>query len=118
YVPYTYARAISILRKGAQDAISGDIDYSILTEDSSYKLVKALSEYHSAVTEAAERYEPCVIARFLIKVSSRFNKFYHDCSILQADPKVKEARLALVDLTQNVLRDACGLLGMECPEEM
>lgn len=118
YVQYTYARAKSILRKCPHEEITGDIDYSILTEDSSYELVKALSEYRSAVTEAAERYEPCVIARFLIKVSSRFNKFYHDCSILQADPKVREARLALVDLTQNVLRDACGLLGMECPEEM
>ena len=118
YVQYTYARAKSILRKCPQDKISGDINYSLLTEDSSYELVKALSEYRSAVTEAAERYEPCMIARFLIKVSSRFNKFYHDCSILQADPKVKKARLALVDLTQNVLRDACSLLGMECPEEM
>lgn len=53
-----------------------------------------------------------------ITMNRRFNKFYHDCSILQADPKVREARLALVDLTQNVLRDACGLLGMECPQEM
>lgn len=118
YVQYTYARAKSILRKCPHEEISGNIDFSLLTEDSSYELVKAVGGYRSAVTEAAERYEPCLIARFLIKVSSCFNKFYHDCPILQADPNIREARLALVDVTQNILRDACALLGMECPEEM
>lgn len=118
YVQYTYARANSILRKCRHDKISRNVDFSLLTEDSSYELVKALSEYRSAVTEAAERYEPCLIARFLIKVSGCFNKFYQDHPILQADPEVKKARLALVDMTQNILRDACALLGMECPEEM
>lgn len=28
------------------------------------------------------------------------------------------ARLILVDITQKVIKDAMGLLGIECPEEM
>lgn len=118
YVQYTYARAKSILRKCKDEMLSKEIDYSLLTEERSYDLLKAIGEYPSAVVEAAGRYEPSIIARFLIKVSSCFNKFYHDCSILQAEPKLKTARLALVEITQKVIKDACSLLGMECPEEM
>lgn len=118
YVQYTYVRAKSILRKCRGEILSNEIDFSLLTEDRSYDLLKAIGEYHSAIVEAAERYEPCIIARFLIKVSSCFNKFYHDCCILQAEPKLKTARLALVEITQKVIRDACSLLGIECPEEM
>lgn len=115
---YTYVRAKSILRKCKDEISSKEIEFNLLTDDRSYDLLKALGEYHSAIVEAAERYEPCMIARFLIKVSSCFNKFYHDCSILQAEPQLKTARLALVDITQKVIRDACSLLGIECPEEM
>lgn len=118
YVQYTYVRAKSILRKCRDEILSNEIDFSLLTEDRSYDLLKAIGEYHSAIVEAAERNEPCIIARFLIKASGCFNKFYHDCSILQAEPKLKAARLALVEITQKVIRDACSLLGIECPEEM
>jgi arginyl-tRNA synthetase len=31
---------------------------------------------------------------------------------------VKMARLNLVNLVQKIVNEACGLLGMECPEEM
>ena len=38
---------------------------------------------------------------------------YED-SILQADEKEKMARLFLVDIVQKVLRETCGLLGIQC----
>jgi len=59
-----------------------------------------------------------IVARYVISLATAFNKFYHDCSILQADEKGKMARLFLVDIVQKVLCEACGLLGMECPEEI
>ena len=118
YVQYTYARAKSILRKCDCQITLQDVDFSLLTDDKSYELIKALGEYESAVSEAAKRYEPCIIARFLIRVSSCFNRFYHECSILQAGQSVKEARILLVHITQHVIQDACALLGIECPEEM
>ena len=130
YVQYTYARAKSILRKSGflqKDegiayipAIAGayGIDYKHLTDDAAYALVKTLSGYEAAVQGAAERYEPSVVARYIISVASAFNKFYHECPILNASEEEKQARLALVDAVQKVLKDACGLLGMECPEEM
>ena len=146
YVQYTYARAKSILRKNEENLgkVSGEEEkasgkmvktqseavdnqnsqqkkencYEYLTDDAAYALVKTLAGYEAAVLGAAERYEPSVVARYIISVASAFNKFYHECPILNASEEEKRARLALVDAVQLVLKDACGLLGMECPEEM
>lgn len=83
-----------------------------------YALIKVLVGYEAAIWVAAERYEPSIIARYVISVATAFNKFYHDCPILQAEKEQKKARLALVDITQRVIKEACSLLGMECPEKM
>lgn len=140
YVQYTYARAKSILRKSGYvngkagsgcDMGNGTLtgnktestetpktNYAFLTDEASYALVKALAGYEEAVLGAAERYEPSVVARYIISVASCFNKFYHECPILNAAEEEKQVRLVLADAVQKVLQDACGLLGMECPEEM
>ena len=81
-------------------------------------VIAALSGYEAAVLGAAERYEPSVVARYIISVASAFNKFYHECPILAASEEEKQARLVLVDAVQKVLKNSCSLLGMECPEEM
>lgn len=120
YVQYTCARAKSVLRKGVATVANSlaDIDFTVFTDDVSYALIKTLAGYNDAVKAAAERYEPSVVARYLISVAAAFNKFYHECSILHAEEHEKKARLVLTDLVQKVLTDGCGLLGMECPEEM
>lgn len=118
YVQYTFARAKSIIKKNKDDFEYGTIDFNVLAEDMSYALVKVLYDYEEAIEKAAERYEPSAIARYLVAVATSFNKFYHECPILQAEKKIKQARLVLVDLAQSMILDACSLLGMSCPEEM
>lgn len=117
YAQYTYARAKSVLRKYGK-SIESDVDYGALTDDVSYALVKVLAGYEDAIRNAAEKNEPSIVARYVITLATAFNKFYHDCTILQAEEKEKMARLLLTDMVQKVLCEACGLLGMECPEEM
>lgn len=118
YVQYTYARAKSIIKKNKDVVEYERIDCNVLTEDMGYALIKALSGYEEAIEKAAERYEPSVIARYLVSVATSFNRFYHECPILQAEEKTKQARLILVDLAQRMILDACSLLGISCPEEM
>ena len=118
YAQYTYARAKSVLRKYGETVEADGIDYVALTDDVSYNLVKVLAGYEDAVMNAAEKNEPSIVARYVIGLATAFNKFYHDCSILQAEEKEKKARLVLTDFVQKILCEACGLLGMECPEEM
>lgn len=118
YVQYTYARAKSILRKAGNDIKSSEIDYNKFTDNAMYSLLKILHGYEAAVFNAAEKYEPSIVARYTIALATAFNKFYHECPILQAEEETKQARLFITNLVQLVLKDACSLLGMECPEEM
>lgn len=118
YAQYTYARAKSVLRKYGKPVTADETDFSVLTDDVTYNLIKVLTGYEDAVIAAAGKNEPSIVARYVIAVATAFNKFYHECNILQAEEKEKKARLFLTDLVQQVLCEACGLLGMECPEEM
>lgn len=118
YAQYTYARAKSVLRKYGKPVTADETDFSVLTDDATYNLIKVLTGYEDAVIGAAGKNEPSIVARYVIAVATAFNKFYHECNILQAEEKEKKARLYLTDLVQQVLCEACGLLGMECPEEM
>jgi len=118
YAQYTHARAKSVLRKYGKIVEVDEIDYVALTDDTTYNLAKVLAGYEDAVINAAEKNEPSIVARYVIALATAFNKFYHDCTILKAEEKEKKARLLLTGLVQKILCEACGLLGMECPEEM
>lgn len=118
YVQYTYARAKSVLRKYGRPVDFDQVDCDMFIDNVSYHLIKLLGGYEDAVKNAAEKYEPSVVARYVMNLAVAFNKFYHDCAILKAEEPVKQARLALTELTQRVLQDGCGLLGLACPEEM
>lgn len=122
YIQYTYARAKSILRKGENYQTTNDkkkeVNYKVLTEGAAYSLAKTLQGYEEAVKKAADRYEPSIVARYILSVATAFNRFYHECPILQATEDERTARLFLTDLTQSILLDGCALLGIECPEEM
>ena len=119
YVQYTYARAKSILRKNTTEITDSKIDFKSLTDDVTFELVKTLNGYEDAIQNAAKRYEPSIVARYVISLAAVFNKFYHECSILhEENEQNKMARLKLVEAVGNTIRDALGLLGITCPEEM
>ncbi|SCY52977.1 arginyl-tRNA synthetase [Butyrivibrio hungatei] len=119
YVQYTYARAKSILRKYGKEIQYEVTDYQALIDDISFAIIKTIGGYEKAVSSAAESYEPSVVARYMINLCSDFNKFYQECPILkEKNEKKKEAKLQLVNITAKIISEGCGLLGMECPEEM
>jgi arginyl-tRNA synthetase len=118
YIQYTYARAKSILRKVGAEVKLQDVNANYLVDEVSYNLVKTIALYPEKISEAAERYEPSVLARYIISLASAFNKFYHDCNIISAEQGVKNARLQVVELTKKIIAEAMGLLGIECPQEM
>ncbi len=119
YVQYTHARACSVLKKADFTAvIKNNIDYSVLTDSASVDVCKMLAAYTDKIAEAAERYEPSVIARYLVDLSQAFNKFYHDNIILTDDENVRSARLAVVDDVRIVIKSGLALLGINAPVQM
>ncbi len=118
YVQYSYARGRSILRRSNIDPSGAD--YSLLTSDTEYELIKQLSKYGEAVAAAADKNEPFYVNRYVTSVAKLFNKFYNSNPILKDDvpENVKKARLALVSASTLVIKSALGLLGIETVEKM
>ena len=67
---------------------------------------------------AAKNYEPSIIARYCVDTAQKFNKFYIECKILQAEKELRAYRLSLTQATLRVLTNALGLLGIGVPEKM
>ena len=118
YVQYTYARCASVFRKVGDVQSPDEIDYSVLTDDVTMNLLKDITRFPGIVKDAADKFEPFMIARFAVSVAQHFNKFYHDCQINVKEENVKMARLKVVQMTMKVIKDALELLGIECPEQM
>lgn len=118
YVQYTYARCSSILRKVDDFDASAAVDISFLTDEASLGLLKELSRFPAVVKDAANRYEPSVVARFAVAVAQAFNHYYTVNRINVEDTAERNARVLLVDITRKVLRDAMDLLGITCVEQM
>ena len=70
------------------------------------------------VEAAAAKNEPYLVARAVIDVCSSFNRFYFDCRIMDEDPAVKNARLALTDAARQTIRNGLWMLGIQAPERM
>jgi len=116
YIQYTHARISSILRKHGK--INFDIDYSLLKGDSEINLVKQLYLFNKKIREAAESYKPHIIARYVLELCQQFNEFYHKCPILNAEKKIMEARIVLINAVRQVIENSTYLLGIKCPGEM
>lgn len=121
YVQYTHARACSVINNSGVDIEKLDpksLDYSYLASDSAYELIKLLYRFPEIVAEAAEKYEPSVITRHVVKIAQAFNKFYHDERINTENEEEKHSKLMLTRATRQTLANGLGLLGIKAPERM
>ncbi|MDR1704645.1 MAG: arginine--tRNA ligase [Clostridiales bacterium] len=119
YVQYTHARATSVLSKGGLIIDGGmEVNFSKLTDPAAQELIKALDIYPSKIKEAAEKYEPFILARALVAIAQGYNKFYNVNIILTSDEDIKRARLALTKCVKDTLKSGLGLLGIKAPEKM
>ena len=123
YVQYTHARSCSLLRKAGKDMVSkaknlDNIDYEKLTSNTMYELAKLIHNMPEVIREAADRYEPSVITRHVVKIAQGFNRFYNEERILQGDATGTVSRLTLVIATKNAIKNGLALLGIKAPERM
>ena len=117
YVQYTCARAASVLEK-AKGLACGDTADMVPCEQE-FELLKALDAFPDVVISSAKNYEPSMIARFCVDTAQKFNKFYIDCKIVQAEnDSLRAFRLALTRATLTTLTNALTLLGIGIPEKM
>ena len=116
YAQYTYARTASILERA--EAVDAPTDIKVLTAEES-ALVKTLAAFPEKVLQALREYEPSVITRFILDLAAAFNRFYHECKILNCeDAEARKSRIALTRATNTVLGRALTLICMQKTEKI
>jgi arginyl-tRNA synthetase len=137
YVQYGHARGQSIFRNAravlpdlpaeaesrAQRLAAGPLER--LTDPAEIALIRKVALYPRLVEAAALAHEPHRIAFYLYDLASEFHALYtkgndlpHLRFIIQNDPTMTVARLALVEGVVTVLASGLRLLGVDAPDEM
>ena len=116
YVQYTHARCCSVLRKAPESDAAPD--YAALTDDESQALLRLLSRFPEAVSEACLRNEPFLVTRAVTEIAKAYNKFYYEHRILDENAAATAARLDLTRACARVIQTGLYLIGLSAPERM
>jgi arginyl-tRNA synthetase len=123
FIQYTYARIRSIMRKAAEEGIKLNAnlyaDEKSQISEKELGLIQMLIGFQDVVRQAADDYNPSVIANYCYDLAKEFNQFYHDFSIMhEPSRELKLFRLVLAQNVGKILKLGTGLLGIEVPERM
>jgi len=118
YLQYTYARTQSVIAKskslGECKSVS---EYQSNKEEMA--ILRWIYRFPEVVEEAAFRHAPNLVCNFLYELAARFNTFYNQHSILNADNKLQvNYRLQITSAVGQVLKNGLELLGIEALERM
>jgi len=119
YIQYAHARICSVLNQWNGDVKTlASADLSSLQVEHETALLKRLSEFPEVVYHAGEELAPHMIANYLKDLASGLHSYYNAEQFLVADESLKLARIALIQATQQVLKNGLQLLGVSAPEKM
>jgi arginyl-tRNA synthetase len=124
-IQYTYVRTCAVMRRRHEDfplegiAVNNEYLKNVTVEHSAIEVIKKLHDWPVILTEAANTYDPSVIAGYSYELARAFNSFYQECPILrESDAHKRNLRLAITELTGKYLLKSMALLGIDMPERM
>ncbi len=120
YMQYAVARVEGIFAKGGVDraAVRRACDGVLLSDPRERALAMKLARFGEAIEDVEADYRPNVLTAYLFDVAGAYSSFYDALPVLKAEGAERTARLALCDLTGQVLRRGLELLGIRVPERM
>ncbi|MDP5101513.1 MAG: arginine--tRNA ligase [Nonlabens sp.] len=120
FIQYTHARIKSILKKSGFDAASKNVPTDLALTDKDLAVIKALQLFPDTIASAANNYSPALVANYVYELVKEFNSFYQNVPkiVEEENADLKQFRLLLCYKTADVIKTACGLLGIEVPEQM
>ena len=141
YLQNAYVRIRSIFRKAGDSSVATPLwgvreetghppsqSYSeagrpvatglVLTNPAEIILAKRLCQFAEIVPQVLNDFRPNTLANYLFEVANSFHTFYEACPVLKSGEPARSSRLALCDLTAQVLCRGLDLLGIKVPEKM
>lgn len=117
YCQNGHVRCCGIMRKYSGE-VADAVEYSVLSSDEEFDLVKRLGELPGVIARAAEEYEPSIIAVYMLELAMAFNVFLARHRVLGEGEKITQARVLLTYGVKEVLATCLRMLGMEALERM
>ncbi|HEV2042488.1 MAG TPA: arginine--tRNA ligase [Casimicrobiaceae bacterium] len=123
YVQYAHARVCSVLEKagispdGAADSLRSS-DLSPLSSAYENALLRRLADFPDELAVAARELAPHLITFYLKELAAEFHSYYNAEQFLVDDDVLRQARLALVVATGQVIRNGLAVLGVNAPARM
>jgi len=138
YLMYTHARCCSVLEKAIGTGVSDCLCFGNkssngragtpaainsvigkhLIDDTTYEVIRLLNKFDSIIAEAAAKYEPSIVARYLMDLAQSYNKFYFENKIIIDDKTKSKARLLLTKCVKNTLKNGMKLILLNAPNKM
>ena len=122
YVQYAHARICSILKKLASEGVSYEgpeawASYQF-SDAAELDLIRAVGAFPAEIVTGAKNYDPARITRYVIDLAGAFHKFYNICRIKDAEPAMRQARIALCLAVKNVIANVLTMFKVSVPESM
>ena len=121
YIQYAHARICSVFKQADEKELELDVsqaNLSLLTEETEKDILRELSRFRSVLESSAIQYEPHQLAYYLRDLSNHFHSYYNACKFIVDDKNLTQARLALINATQQILKNGLSILGVGAPESM
>jgi arginyl-tRNA synthetase len=119
YVQYAHARICSVLSGWGGDVAALDgADLSALQSPQALSLMLQLAKYPEMLRDAAVDFAPHDVTFYLRELAATYHSYYDAERILVDDEGLRNARLALVAATAQVLHNGLAVLGVSAPRKM
>src|SRR3989344_1716417 len=110
YLQYAHARANSIIEKGGNGSVKGEMGEAREVE-------RLLYRFPEMVERAGREYAPNYITTYLTELAASFNNFYAHEQVIGDSPE-SPYRLAIVQAFKTVMKNGLDILGIPAPERM
>jgi arginyl-tRNA synthetase len=123
YVQYAHARICSVLNEWksrfvTDEALLPTVDLAPLSSERAMALLQKLAEFPDMLTHAAEELAPHAVAFYLRDLAGEFHSFYNAERVLVDDEAARNARIALLAATRQVLANGLAIIGVSAPAKM
>jgi len=125
YVQYAHARICSVIaecnaRYGFDESTLASVDLAPLASERAMALLNKLAEFPDMLQHAADELAPHAVAFYLRDLAGEFHSFYNDRAerVLVDDAAERNARVALLAATRQVLANGLATIGVSAPVKM
>lgn len=123
YIQYAHARVASVFRQLEEKSLTWDRQAGLekltgLTEIHEKALMRTLSRYPEIIELAAKNRAPHRLVHYLRDLANEFHTYYNAHQFIVDKEDLRNARLALISATRQVIANGLGVLGVSAPDSM